>query len=263
MLTRENNLDRYRSVFLSDLHLGTRWSRPEPLRKFLGKVQCDFLYLVGDVIDGWKVSRLSHLSESHRDILRRLGSIARVTEVTYITGNHDEFLDRLLGLRKARMFFRDRVFHRTADGRSFLVSHGDEFDRVVNRSRVLNAIAEKTYDLTLWINGGINTVLPLVGMRRRSIAGLLKRKFKYLAGAFSGFESRIIAEAKKAGLDGVICGHLHNPFIRNVRDVLFCNCGDWVENCSALVEHIDGHLEMLRLDEAGNLGPAAGALNTP
>lgn len=100
-------------------------------------------------------------------------------------------------------------------------------------------------------------------MRRRSIAGLLKRKFKYLAGTFSGFESRIIAEAKKAGLDGVICGHLHNPFIRNVRDVLFCNCGDWVENCSALVEHIDGHLEMLRLDEAGNLGPAAGALNTP
>ncbi len=256
-------MNRYRSVFLSDLHLGTRWSRPEPLRNFLGKVQCDFLYLVGDVIDGWKVSRLSHLSESHREILRKLGSLARDMEVTYIPGNHDEFLDRLFGGRKGRVFFREKVLHSTADGRRFLVSHGDEFDRVAHWSRILNAIAGKSYDLTLWVNAGINAILPLAGMRRRSLAGFLKKKFKTVAGAFSGFESRIISEVIKAGLDGVICGHLHNPFIRNVRDVLFCNCGDWVENCSALVEHIDGRLEMLRLDEAGELGPAARALNNP
>lgn len=244
---------KYRSVFLSDLHLGARWSRPEPLKDFLGKVQCDFLYLVGDVIDGWKVSRLSSLSASHRDVLRRLGSLAKDVKVTYIPGNHDAFLDRFLGESIGRIRLRERVFHRTADGRSFLVSHGDEFDRVVHRSRTLNAIAERSYDLILWLNAGVNTLLPLAGMRRRSLAGSLKKRFKAAAGFFSGFEGRIIAEVKRAGLDGVICGHLHNPVIRNMRDVIFCNCGDWVENCSAIVEHLDGRLEMLRLDSEGKM----------
>ncbi|GAB6280163.1 MAG: UDP-2,3-diacylglucosamine diphosphatase [Thermovirga sp.] len=244
---------KYRSVFLSDLHLGTRWSRPEPLEKFLGKVQCDFLYLVGDVIDGWKVSRLSSLSASHRDILRRFGALARDTKVTYIPGNHDAFLDRFLGGNIGRILLRDRVCHRTADGRSFLVSHGDEFDRMVHRSMMLNVIAERSYDLVLWLNAGVNAILPLAGMKKRSLAGFLKKKFKAAAGVFSGFESRIIGEVKKAGLDGVICGHLHNPVIKSVRDVLFCNCGDWVENCSALVEHFDGRLEMLRLNDAGDM----------
>ena len=244
-------MNRYRSVFLSDLHLGTKWSRPEPLGRFLGRVRCDFLYLVGDIIDGWKVSRLRHLSDPHRDILRRLGALARESEVTFITGNHDEFLDRFLGLRKARMLFRDRAFHRTADGRCFLVSHGDEFDRVIRRFRFLNALAGRAYELTLQLNAA----LPLAGRHRRSIAGLLKRKFKNLACALSGFEGRVVAEAKGAGLDGVICGHLHNPSIRKVRDVLLCNCGDWVEHCSALVEHPDGRLEVLSLDDTGGLNP--------
>lgn len=247
----EDLLNRYRSVFLSDLHLGTRWSRPEQLGVFLGRVRCDFLYLVGDIIDGWKVSRLRNLSDSHRDILKRLGTLARESQVTFIPGNHDEFLDRFLGLRKARMFFRDRAFHRTADGRCFLVSHGDEFDPSVRGSRFLNTLAGRAYELALWFNAA----LPLAERRRRSIAGLLKRKFKSLACALSGFERKIIAEAKRAGLDGVICGHLHNPFIRDVKDVLLCNCGDWVEHRSALVEHFDGRLEVLNLDEAGSLIP--------
>lgn len=250
---------KYRSIFLSDLHLGTRWSRPEPLREFLGKVQCDFLYLVGDVIDGWKVSSLSSLSASHRDILRRFGALARDTKVTYIPGNHDAFPDRFLGGSIGKILLRDRVFHRTADGRSFLVSHGDEFDMVAHRSRVLNILAERSYDLVLCLNAVINTVLPLAGMRRRSLAGFMKKKFKAAASLINGFESRIIGEAEKAGLDGVICGHLHNPVIKSVRDVLFCNCGDWVENCSALVEHFDGRLEMLRLNGNGDMVPVSAA----
>ncbi len=246
-------MTRYRSIFLSDLHLGTRWSRPEPLREFLGKVQCDFLYLVGDVVDGWKISRLSSLSHSHREILRRFGALARETKVTYIPGNHDAFLDRFLGGSIGRILFRDRVFHRTADGRSFLVSHGDEFDGAAHISGLLNTLAERSYDMALWANAGMNLILPLVGMKKRSMALFLKKKFKAMAGAFSGFESRIIGEVKKAGLDGVICGHLHNPVIKRVRDVVFCNCGDWVENCSALVEHLDGRLEMLRLNDSGDM----------
>jgi UDP-2,3-diacylglucosamine pyrophosphatase LpxH len=247
---------KYRSVFLSDLHLGTRWSRPEPLREFLGRVQCDFLYLVGDVIDGWKISSLSSLSESHREILRRFGTIASRAKVTYIPGNHDDFLDRFLGGSIGKVLFRDRVFHRTADGRKFLVSHGDEFNRSLRISPSLNSVAERSYDLALWLNEGVNALLPLLGLRKRYMAGYLKRRFKSVAGFFSGFERRITEEARKAGMDGVICGHLHNPFIRNVRDVLFCNCGDWVENCSAIVEHIDGRLEMLKLDGSGILAPA-------
>lgn len=250
---------KYRSVFLSDLHLGARWSRPEPLKKFLGKVQCDFLYLVGDVVDGWKVSRLSSLSDSHREILKRFGALAKDIKVTYIPGNHDDFLDRFLGGSIGRVLFRDRVLHRTADGRRFLVSHGDEFDSAVRLSGSLNSIAEKSYDLALWLNAGVNAMLPLVGMRKRHMAAFLKRKFKGVAGFFSGFEARVIAEVKKAGLDGVICGHLHAPVIKNIRDVLFCNCGDWVENCSALVEHFDGRLEMLRLNDSGDLAPVAAA----
>jgi len=250
---------KYRSVFLSDLHLGARWSRPEPLKKLLGKVQCDFLYLVGDVVDGWKVSRLSSSSDSHREILKRFGALAKDIKVTYIPGNHDDFLDRFLGGSIGRVLFRDRVPHRTADGRRFLVSHGDEFDSAVRLSGSLNSIAEKSYDLALWLNAGVNAMLPLVGMRKRHMAAFLKRKFKGVAGFFSGFEARVIAEVKKAGLDGVICGHLHAPVIKNIRDVLFCNCGDWVENCSALVEHFDGRLEMLRLNDSGDLAPVAAA----
>ncbi|MDO9507886.1 MAG: UDP-2,3-diacylglucosamine diphosphatase [Thermovirgaceae bacterium] len=244
---------KYRSVFLSDLHLGTRWSRVEPLQTFLGRVQCDFLYLVGDVIDGWKVSRPSQLSASHMDVLRRLWTLAGETKVTFLPGNHDAFMDRFLGGSLGKILLRDRALHRTADGRRFLVSHGDEFDLVVHRSGALNALAERSYDMALWVNAGINALLPLAGLRKRSLAGYLKKKFKAIAGAFSGFEGRIIGEVKKSGLDGVICGHLHNPVIRDIRDVLFCNCGDWVENCSALVEHFDGRLEMLRLNDAGDM----------
>jgi UDP-2,3-diacylglucosamine pyrophosphatase LpxH len=236
----------YRSVFLSDIHLGTRACRADLAADFLHRVACERLYLVGDIVDGWRLRKAWHWDRDHDEVIRRVLALARDgAEVTYIPGNHDEMLRDWLGLELAGIRIAREAVHEAADGRRFLVVHGDEFDGVIRYGRVVSALGDIGYDAAVWLNRIYN------GVRRRfcypywSLAQWLKRQVKGAATAIARFEGALAQAARARGFDGVVCGHIHQPEMRDIHGLLYLNDGDWVENCTALVEHEDGRFELL------------------
>ncbi len=248
-------MTRFRSVFLSDVHLGSRWSRASDLSAFLSGVRCDALYLVGDFLDGRKTHRFRSPESPHRKVVGEILRHAQTSSVTYITGNHDAFLDRWFGGIFAGANLRERAIHETADGRRFLVAHGDDFDRLVKKSARLESFGNRVFDLLLWADAGVNGVMEHLGLHRKVFAGTVKNLFRVAAGIIEQFEASLADEAKRQGCDGIICGHTHLPVLRKLRDLLYCNCGDWVQHCSVLVEHFDGRMEILRWNPAFGLEP--------
>lgn len=242
---------RYRTVWISDVHLGFRGCAAEFLLDFLRSVECETLYLVGDIIDFWEMERRMYWPQAHNNVIRTLlGKAKHGTKVIYIPGNHDEVLRDFCGADFGNVALRQNVMHKTADGRKLLVMHGDEMDQVVKCSRFLAVLGSRAYDWLLWLNRYVNAARRLFGLPYWSLAAFLKHKVKNAVNFISSFEKGIAHEARRRGANGVVCGHIHRAEITEIDGILYCNDGDWVESCTALVEHADGHLEILHWTDA-------------
>jgi UDP-2,3-diacylglucosamine pyrophosphatase LpxH len=238
----------YRSVFISDTHLGTRGCRSDFLADFLRRTSCQNLFLVGDIIDGWRLRKSWYWDEHHDDVLRQILRQARSgTRVTYIPGNHDEmfrpWLQANVDISGVRL--RKEAEHITADGKRLLIIHGDEFDNVVRYAKFLALLGDWAYATALVINRWFNTVRRRLGLPYWSLSAWLKRQVKEAVKAVDRFESALAAEARRRGFDGVVCGHIHHAEMREVDGIMYMNDGDWVESCTALVEHHDGRMELI------------------
>lgn len=239
-------MKRYRSIFISDVHLGSRGCKADCLLDFLNHVESDHLYLVGDIVDGWRLRKRWFWPVEHSEILSSLVERARPgTEVVYLPGNHDEALRRLIGQTLAGVKVMDDAIHQTVDGKRMLVVHGDVFDSVVREMKWLALLGSVAYETALAINTVFNAVRRCLGYGYWSISGFLKDQVKAAVRFVDNYEQRLAAEARLREVTGVICGHVHKPEMRTIDGVLYVNAGDWVENCSALVEHHDGRLELL------------------
>jgi UDP-2,3-diacylglucosamine pyrophosphatase LpxH len=238
----------YRTVFISDTHLGTRDCRTDFLADFLRRTTCESLFLVGDIVDGWRLRKSWFWDGSHDEVIRLiLGKARGGTDVTYIPGNHDEMFRAWLplGLEVAGVKLRQEGTHTTADGRRLLIVHGDEFDSVVRYAKFLALLGDSAYTAALVLNRYFNAIRRRLGHPYWSLSAWLKRQVKEAVKAIDRFESAVAGEARRRGFDGVVCGHIHHAEMRDVNGVLYLNDGDWVESCTALVEHHDGRLELV------------------
>jgi UDP-2,3-diacylglucosamine pyrophosphatase LpxH len=247
---------RYRTIWLSDIHLGTRGCKAEFLLDFLRCNESETLYLVGDIIDGWRLRRSWYWAQSHNDVIQKVLRKARKgTHVVYIPGNHDEWLRDYTGLTFGGIALQDEVIHVTANGKRLLILHGDAFDGVVKYARWLALLGDWAYTFTLWVNNHFNHVRRKLGYPYWSLSAYLKGKVKNAVEYVGNFAEAVAEEAARRGVDGVVCGHIHKAEIRKFGDVLYCNDGDWVESCTALVEHMDGRLEVINWVELRALDP--------
>ena len=252
----------FRTLFISDIHLGSRGCQAAMLLDFLRSVRCDTLYLVGDIIDFWSMRRGLYWPQEHNDVVRTVLGMARHgTRVIYVPGNHDELFRDHLDTVFGNVEIRERSIHVTADGRRLLVLHGDEFDGVVRCSPLLARVGSRAYDMLIWLNRYLNACRRYLGYGYWSLAAFLKHRVKNAVQYIGDFERAVARVARQEGVDGLVCGHIHRPEIRMVDGVLYCNDGDWVESCSALAEHRDGRLELLHWAEiVAREQPAAPAM---
>ncbi len=242
---------KYRSIWISDVHLGFRGCQADFLLNFLQSTECKQLYLVGDIIDVWAMKGGLFWPQAHNNVVRAVLDKARGgTEVVYVPGNHDEILRDHLGSEYGNVRLCDEVIHTTADGRQFLIMHGDKFDQVVQNGRWLAVLGSRLYDLLLAANHRLNAFRRRLGFGYWSLAAYLKHRVKNAVNYIGNYEQAVADEARRRDVDGMICGHIHHAEIRDIDGVTYCNCGDWVESCTALVEHHDGTIELLRWTEA-------------
>ena len=241
---------RLRSVFISDVHLGFKGSRAEFLLDFLRRVECEQIYLVGDIIDLWSLQRSFYWPQAHNDVIRTiLGKAKHGTRVVYVPGNHDRAFRDHDGLTLGNVEICLEAIHETADGRRFLVLHGDEFDSIVRASPLLESLGNRAYAAALRLNRYVNAVRQMLGYPYWSLAAFLKHKVKNAVKYIANFERALAVEARRRGVDGVICGHIHRAEITEIDGILYCNDGDWVESCTTLVEDFAGRLSLLRWTE--------------
>lgn len=244
----------YRAIWISDIHLGTAGCKAEFLLDFLKHNDSEFLYLTGDIVDGWRLKRGWHWPQSHNDVVQKLLRKARKgTRVILVPGNHDAFLRDYVDHEFGGVSLCSHAVHVTADGRRLLVMHGDEFDGIVNYARWLALLGDWAYTQALRVNRMINGVRQMLGYRYWSLSAYLKHKVKNAVRFIAEFEEAMVKVAALHGADGVVCGHIHHAEIREIDGVLYCNDGDWVESCTALVEHHDGRLEIINWAERRQL----------
>ncbi len=251
-----------RALFVSDVHLGTRTARAAELLGLLRCCEADVIYLVGDIIDFWRVRRGPHWPQTHNDVLQKLmRKVRKGTRLVLIPGNHDEGLRDYAGMRFGGVEIHRDYLHTTALGRRYVVMHGDEFDVVVRTAKWLALLGDRGYELALWLNHPLNWVRRHLGLGYWSLSAYLKYRVKSAVAFIGAFEEAVAAEARRRAADGVICGHIHHAADRTFEGVHYVNCGDWVESCTALVETQDGRLRIVRWsDRAGDpLAPAAHA----
>jgi UDP-2,3-diacylglucosamine pyrophosphatase LpxH len=236
----------YRAVFISDIHLGTKGCQAELLLDFIRHIECETLYLVGDIVDGWKLRSGWHWPQSHNDVVQKILRLARKgVNVIYVPGNHDDRVREFVGVHFGGVVVVRDAIHETADGKRFLVLHGDEFDGVVQHARWLAFVGDYAYRALIATNTLFNRVRRRMGFGYWSLSAFLKTKVKNALQFVENFESAVADEARRRGVDGVICGHIHKAEMRDIDGITYINDGDWVESCSALVEHHDGTLEIL------------------
>jgi UDP-2,3-diacylglucosamine pyrophosphatase LpxH len=239
----------YRSIFVSDVHLGTKDCQADKLNNFLKHNSCDTLYLVGDIIDAWRIQQNKwRWKQSHTNVVRRvLGHAKRGTRVVFIAGNHDEFLRPMIpyGFSFGLIEIHNQVEHIGADGKHYLVVHGDLFDGITRLAPWIAFLGDKAYDFVLGLNNKFNWIRRRLGFGYFSLSKYLKYKVKKAVDFVFKFEENLANYCKKRGFDGVICGHIHHAEIKEINGVAYMNDGDWVESCTALVEHWDGHWEII------------------
>jgi UDP-2,3-diacylglucosamine pyrophosphatase LpxH len=237
---------RFRSIWISDLHLGTPGCQARLLLDFLRSTESEYLYLVGDIVDGWQLRRRWFWPQAHNDIVQKVLRKARKgTSVVFIPGNHDEFVRHFLKLSFGGIDVRAEAIHVTADGRRLLVFHGDLFDAVVQCARWLAFVGDHLHNMVLHLNRWLNALRARLGFPYWSLALYLKHRIKNAVSYISDFERAVADEARRRGVDGVVCGHIHKAEIREIDGVLYCNDGDWVESLTALVESPSGELSIV------------------
>ena len=241
----------YRAIFISDVHLGFSGCSAQYLLDFLRSTSCDYLYLVGDIIDIWQMKKRLHWPQAHNDVVRTiLGKAKHGTKIYYVPGNHDELLRDYEGMVFGNLEIMSERIHETKHGKRFLVMHGDQFDSVVKHSKILALIGSALYEMLLNLNSLVSYVRRKMGFSYWSLAKTVKNKVKKAVNYISNFETALAYAANKHGVDGVVSGHIHRAEITTIEDIIYCNCGDWVESCTALVETNDGNLELLHWTEA-------------
>ncbi|WP_373489229.1 UDP-2,3-diacylglucosamine diphosphatase [Blastomonas sp.] len=245
----EPEVDRrrsYRTIWISDVHLGTKGCNAEMLIDFLDSTDSETMYLVGDIIDGWRLKKKFYWPATHNDIVWRILKRAkRGTRIVYIPGNHDEMFRQFTGLNFGGVEIRRAAFHDTADGRRLMVLHGDEFDTIMLAHRWLAFVGDTAYHIMMGMNLWVNWVRQRLGLSYWSLSKMAKNKVKNAVEFISRYEELVARAASERGVDGVVCGHIHNAEIRSIGNVEYYNDGDWVEGCTALVEHFDGRMEVL------------------
>jgi UDP-2,3-diacylglucosamine pyrophosphatase LpxH len=241
------NPRRYRTLFLSDIHLGTRACQAESLLSFLRQHEADTIYLVGDIVDFWRVKRGPCWPQSHNDVVQKLLRMVRKgARMVFVPGNHDEALRDYCGMSFGGIEIERDCIHETADGRRFLVMHGDEFDVVVHHARWLAVLGDRSYQLALRCNAPLNWVRRRFGFGYWSLSAYLKHRVKSAVNYIGEFEHALVEEARHRGVDGVICGHIHHAADRIFGGIRYLNCGDWVESCTVLAETATGELSIIR-----------------
>jgi UDP-2,3-diacylglucosamine pyrophosphatase LpxH len=250
----------FRSIWISDVHLGTKHSQVDLLLEFLRLSDCRYLYIVGDLIDGWELKWKWFWRDEYNVLFQKLLRKSRKqTRVIYITGNHDEFVDHFLGFRFGSVTLAHKVIHSAADGRKYLVLHGHQADGLAHFNRLLDRVGSHLYNWILDFNVHFNRVRRLFGFGYWSVAAYLKFKAKSAVKYVSNYEQTIAQMARKQKVHGVICGHIHRAEIKDIGGVRYLNCGDWVESCTALVEDFDGTMRLLYLHENPVLHSRRGA----
>lgn len=248
-----------RTLWISDVHLGTPGCQAARLVDFLKAHDCRTLYLVGDIIDGWKLRRQWYWPQEHTNVIRKvLTKAKRGTRVYYVTGNHDEFLRKFVrfGLTLGNIEVVNEHVHRTADGRRLLVTHGDAFDVITRYHRWLALAGDAAYEGTLRASYWLNRLRARVGLPYWSLSAFAKQRVKTAVNVISRYEASVARECQRRGLNGVICGHIHHAEIRDLFGVSYYNCGDWVESCTALAEDDSGRIELLSAAERGTASTA-------
>ncbi|MCA3628671.1 MAG: UDP-2,3-diacylglucosamine diphosphatase [Methylobacterium sp.] len=246
----EPEATRLRALFLSDLHLGTTGCQARMLLEFLRRYDADTIYLVGDIVDGWRLKSGWYWPQEQNDVVQKLLHKARKgARLIYIPGNHDEFLRDYLGLAFGEIQIVQRAFHEGADGQRYLVLHGDEFDVVVAHARWLALLGDWGYEFALRSNRIVNVVRRRLGLPYWSLSAWAKLKVKSAVNYIGNFEHFLANEARDNDAAGVICGHIHHAVDRMIEGVRYMNCGDWVESCTALTEDYDGTFRIIRFAE--------------
>jgi len=241
-----DDVTRVRALFISDVHLGMKACQAAALLDFLRCHEAETIYLVGDIVDGWALKSSWHWPQSHNDVVQKLLRKGRKgTRIVYVPGNHDEFLRGFYGTHFGGIDVQETAIHETADGRRFLVIHGDAYDVVVRHAKWLAHLGDWAYDVALAISFRVSAVRRRFGLTPWSLSAWAKRTVKNAVSFIGRFEETLASESRKAGVDGVICGHIHSATIRAFDDFLYVNTGDWVESCTAVVEHHDGRLEVV------------------
>ena len=241
-----DRLFEFRAIWISDLHLGTPGAKADELLQFLKYTRSDYLYLVGDIVDGWQLKKRFFWPQEHNDVIQKLLRKARHgTRVIYIPGNHDEAARHYLGFNFGEITIKEDDIHETANGKRLWVVHGDLFDGVIQHARWLAYVGDRAYTLLLKLNRVVNRFRILLNMPYWSLSQYLKHRVKSAVSFISTFETAMLTETRRRGCDGVVCGHIHKPEMREVDGLIYANDGDWVESLSALVEHHDGTLELI------------------
>jgi UDP-2,3-diacylglucosamine pyrophosphatase LpxH len=237
---------RFRTLFISDVHLGTKGCQADRLLDFIRNHDAGMIYLVGDIVDGWALRSSWYWPQAHNDVVQKLLRKARKgARIVYVPGNHDEFLRDYYGVHFGGVEVVKHAIHAAADGRRYLVIHGDHFDLVVTQARWLALLGSKAYDVALVGNRIFNALRRRLGFPYWSLSQWAKHKVKNAVNYIGQFETTLAEEARRHAADGVICGHIHHAAIHDELGVRYVNCGDWVETCSAIGEHFDGRLELL------------------
>ena len=235
-----------RTAFVSDTHLGSRYCQAERFLAFLNLHDMDELYLVGDIIDGWRLRRAWRWPKVYHQIMHRLLELHRNgTKLYYTPGNHDDFLRNYIQ-DFGFVEIADEFVHLAEDGRRFMVMHGDKFDAVEQQCKWLSVVGASLYEFLLWTNFSVNRMRKLVGLPEWHYCGNVKIKFKGVVNFISDFEEKIADHARARDCDAVICGHIHKPTVQRIEEITYCNTGDWVEHCTAILEHTDGSWELAR-----------------
>jgi UDP-2,3-diacylglucosamine pyrophosphatase LpxH len=241
--------NQYRSIFISDVHLGSYGCQAEKLLNFLQNTTCDQLFLVGDIIDGWQMRGRVYWPESHERVMKQLLEIAKTgTKVRYITGNHDEFLRNYGALQFDTIEIVDEYRLRNKDGREFLVIHGDQYDVITKYARWISTLGDVGYNLLLRINVVVNKVRSLLGYDYWSFSKWVKDSVKQAVSYVGDFEATVASVCNQRGYAGIICGHIHKAANREVGGVRYLNCGDWVESCTAILHTHDGQFQVIEHD---------------
>lgn len=240
----------YRSIFISDVHLGTRDAKTTFLFDFLNQSECDHLYLVGDIFDLWKLKKGWHWPPINNELLALVFRMAKHgTQVTYIPGNHDEMFRDYTGSDYNGVQLEYEAIHESADGRRFLVIHGDEFDCIMRHNQWLAYVGDGAYEMLLWLNHWFNAARRKLGFNYWSLSAFLKQQTKSAVNFIGNFEKLVCHEAERRGVTGIICGHIHHATLRTIDGYEYKNTGDWVESCTALVEDESGNFRVLNWTE--------------